>query len=110
MNEISDDGDDGGNNNTNGYVRNQRKGGNEGIVLQLERAAAQGGKKSRPRVQSQGEREWIERLVVKWGDDYRAMNRDRRLNPQQQSEGDLRKRVRKWKEGKGGGGDIAKND
>ncbi len=98
MNEISDDGDDG---NTNGYTRNQTQGGNGGIVPQLELAAAQGGKKSRPRIQSQGEQEWIERLVAKWGDDYRAMNGDRRLNPQQQSEGDLRKRVKKWKEGKG---------
>lgn len=98
LNELSDDEDD---DNTNDYTKNQRQSGNGGIVPQLELAAAQGGKKSRPRIQSQGEQEWIERLVAKWGDDYRGMNRDRRLNPQQQSEGDLRKRVGKWREGKG---------
>ncbi len=98
LGDISDDDDNG---KAGEYIRNKKQGGNGGIIPQLELAAAQGGKKSRPRIQSQGEQEWIERLVTKWGDDYRRMTRDRRLNPQQQSEGDLRTRVRKWREGRG---------
>ena len=63
-----------------------------GIVPDLEEAAKYSQKK-RPRQQSQREREWIERLVQKWGNDWGGMVRDRRLNPQQQSEGDLRRRI-----------------
>ena len=50
------------------------------------------------RTQSEREREWIERLVARYGDDYAAMCRDRKLNPYQQSEGDIRKRVGKWRQ------------
>lgn len=52
----------------------------------------------RPRQQSQREEEWIARLVEKYGDDTKAMARDVKLNPMQQSEGDLRRRLKKWKE------------
>ncbi|KAI9853522.1 MAG: Nucleolar protein 16 [Vezdaea acicularis] len=51
-----------------------------------------------PRKQSKREEEWVERLVDKYGDDFVKMARDRKLNPMQQSEGDLRKRVRRWRE------------
>ena len=71
-------------------------GRSRGIVPDLEEAAKYS-KKKRPRRQSQREREWIERLVEKWGDDWGGMVRDRRLNPQQQTEGDLRRRVGLWK-------------
>ena len=50
----------------------------------------------RPRQQSQREEEWIERLVEKYEDDYKAMSRDMKLNPMQQSVGDLKRRVQKW--------------
>ena len=50
-------------------------------------------------MQSQREREWIERLVGKWGDDWGGMFRDRKLNPHQQTEGDLKRRVEIWKSG-----------
>ncbi len=67
-----------------------------GIVRELEEEASLEAKK-KPRQQSQREEEWIENLVATYGEDYRSMVRDRRLNPMQQSEGDLRRRVRRWK-------------
>ncbi|KND93408.1 Nucleolar protein 16 [Tolypocladium ophioglossoides CBS 100239] len=48
----------------------------------------------KPRHQSEGEREWLERLVAKHGDDTRAMARDTRLNPMQQTAADLAKRIK----------------
>lgn len=68
----------------------------KGIVSKLEEQARYS-KSKRPRMQSQREKEWIARLVERWGDDWVGMVRDRRLNPQQQSEGDLKKRVGIWK-------------
>lgn len=80
--------------------------GDRGIVPLLEEQALYERKK-RPRVQSQREQEWIERLVGRWGEDWRGMVRDRRLNPMQQSEGDLRRRVEVWRSGRGkGGGEV----
>ncbi|CAG7999381.1 unnamed protein product [Penicillium olsonii] len=70
------------------------------IVQQLERQADQEGKTIRakkPRFQSTREGEWAQRLVEKHGEDYTAMARDRKLNPMQQSVGDLRRRIQKWK-------------
>lgn len=76
--------------------REGRGGRAGGIVSALEESAKHE-KKKRPRVQSAREREWCERLVARWGDDWGGMSRDRRLNPMQQSEGDLRRRVELWK-------------
>ena len=73
--------------------------GGRGIVPELEEQAKYSRPK-RPRMQSQREREWIERLVERWGDDWGGMARDRKLNPHQQTEGDLKRRVRVWKDGK----------
>ncbi|KAJ5780751.1 Ribosome biogenesis protein Nop16 [Penicillium paradoxum] len=70
------------------------------IVKQLERQADQEGKTVRakkPRFQSSREGEWAQRLIDKHGDNFAAMMRDRKLNPMQQSEGDLRRRINKWK-------------
>lgn len=79
-------------------------GGGGGIVRELEAAARAGnGGRKRPRTQSRREEEWIERLVGRWGDNYDAMVGDRRLNPGQQSAGDLRKRVKRWNDGGGRG-------
>jgi nucleolar protein 16 len=66
------------------------------VVRQLEEQAKRGVAKAL-RTQSAREQEWIERLVSKYGDDYRKMFWDRKLNPMQQSEGDIRKRVLRWK-------------
>ncbi|OAP58351.1 hypothetical protein AYL99_07441 [Fonsecaea erecta] len=72
-----------------------------GIVAELEAQAAEEeellAKRKRPRQQSQREEEWIATLVEKHGDDVKAMARDRKLNPMQQTEGDIARRLRKWK-------------
>ncbi|KAF8473963.1 ribosome biogenesis protein Nop16 [Kalaharituber pfeilii] len=65
------------------------------VVKALIERAARGVKAERS--QSEREKEWVERLVEKYGDDYKRMAWDRKLNPFQQSEGDIRKRVMKWK-------------
>jgi nucleolar protein 16 len=66
------------------------------VIRQLEEAARNGARKA-PRKQSHREEEWIEKLVAKYGNDYGKMFRDSRLNPYQQSEGDIKRRVQKWK-------------
>lgn len=70
-------------------------GESKGIVPELE-AEAKLEKRKRPRGQSEREREWCRRLVERWGEDWGGMVRDRKLNPMQQSEGDLRRRVGLW--------------
>lgn len=71
------------------------------VIAQLEAQAAEEeewlAKKKQPRKQSQREEEWIASLVAKHGDDIKAMVRDRKLNPMQQTEGDISRRVKKWK-------------
>lgn len=66
------------------------------IIRQLEEQASFVGEK-KERKQSDREKEWIERLVGKHGEDYTKMSRDRRLNPMQQTEADIKRRVQKWK-------------
>lgn len=66
------------------------------IVEQLEEMASRAAEK-KPRKQSGREREWIERLVGKHGENVGGMVRDRRLNPMQQTEGDIRKRISLYK-------------
>ena len=70
------------------------------IITQLEAQAAHEEEmllKKRPRHQSSREEEWITRLVEKHGDDIKAMVRDKKLNPMQQTEGDIGRRLKKWK-------------
>jgi nucleolar protein 16 len=75
------------------------------IVEALEQLAATGVRKP-PRKQSEREEEWIEKLVKKYGDDYGMMVRDRKLNPMQQTKGDIRKRVLKWEKKQKAGASI----
>ncbi|PWY75116.1 hypothetical protein BO70DRAFT_319221 [Aspergillus heteromorphus CBS 117.55] len=68
------------------------------VVQQLEQQADREGvsvKAKKPRHQSKREEEWVQRLVEKHGDNYIAMARDRKLNPMQQSIGDLKRRISK---------------
>jgi len=74
----------------------------EALEAQAAEEEAQLSRKKRPRQQSKREQEWVERLVERHGDDIRAMARDRKLNPMQQNEGDIGRRVRLWKERRAG--------
>lgn len=103
LNELESDDDD--ECEEGGAARDIVAGGSRavgGIVEQLEAAAMMAGiKKTRPRMQSRREEEWIEALVSRWGENYKGMMTDRRLNRMQQSEGDLRRRIERWKAGRG---------
>lgn len=72
------------------------------IIKELEAQASMVPEK-KVRKQSEREKEWIARLVDRYGTDYKAMARDRRLNPMQQTEADIGRRARKWRDGNGGG-------
>ena len=78
---------------------------NSGVVPALEAAVlaelAEVRARKKPRKQSEREQEWIEALVARYGDDVRGMSRDRRLNPNQQTEADIRRRVGVWRKSKG---------
>lgn len=66
------------------------------VVKGLEELAARPEVK-RPRFVSEREREWLERLVGKYGDNHEAMARDRKLNPMQQTAADIARRIRKMR-------------
>ncbi|KAJ2906652.1 Nucleolar protein 16 [Zalerion maritima] len=66
------------------------------VVKKLEEEASQVAP-PKPRGQSSREQEWIERLVEKHGNNTAAMVRDRRLNPMQQTQSDIVRRLKKWK-------------
>lgn len=70
------------------------------VVKQLELEASRPVAKFKPR-QSDGERAFIEELVAKYGDDVHAMAMDMKINYMQRSEGDLKKRIKRWKEAGG---------
>jgi nucleolar protein 16 len=66
------------------------------VVKQLRDQAALPSSR-RPRQQSQREKEWISQLVEKHGEDFVRMAMDRKLNPMQQTESNIRKRVEMWR-------------
>ena len=59
------------------------------------------------RRQPDGEREFVEDLVREYGDDYSSMARDMKINYMQRSEGDIKRRTKKWRES---GGTVDRND
>lgn len=67
------------------------------VVAELEREAARPEKKYKRR-QPEGEKAFVAELVEKYGDDYEAMARDMKINYMQRSAGDLKRRVKKWRE------------
>ncbi|KAJ4306480.1 Nucleolar protein 16 [Collariella sp. IMI 366227] len=64
------------------------------VLRELERQASRPVEKT-VRHQSGREMEWLERLVGKHGDDTAAMARDAKLNPMQQTAGDIKRRLKK---------------
>lgn len=70
------------------------------VVRELEAAASRPAKKYK-RKQSENEVAFIEELVRKHGDDVGKMARDMKVNYMQRSEGDLKKRIKKWRESGG---------
>lgn len=50
---------------------------------------------AKPRHQSSREKEWLDKLIAKHGDDTAAMARDPKLNRMQQTASDIAKRIRK---------------
>lgn len=68
------------------------------VVKQLEARASRPAAKHR-RKMTENERAFVEELVRKYGEeDYARMSRDLKINYMQRSEGDIRKRVLRWKE------------
>lgn len=57
--------------------------------------------RKRPRTQSEREQAWLARLIEHRGDDVRAMFRDRNLNPMQNTEADIKRRLTKFRKNVG---------
>lgn len=72
----------------------------QGEIVRILEQQARNGERPAERKQSAREQAWIESLVAKHGDDYHAMFMDRNLNVMQQSEGDIKRRARKYTAGK----------
>jgi len=83
-----------------GDTPTSRTGAETEVTAQLEDLASRGVRKT-PRKQSEREQEWIQGLVEKYGNGYAKMFRDTKLNPMQRSEGDIKRRILKWKKTKG---------
>ncbi|KAI6043080.1 ribosome biogenesis protein Nop16 [Pisolithus marmoratus] len=77
----------------NDDVTSPAEGAGSVVIRRLERLSEH--KETRVRHTSQGERMYIARLAKKYGDDYEKMARDRRLNPEQKTVGQLKRAVEK---------------
>jgi nucleolar protein 16 len=95
LNELENEEEDADGDNAIGGFEGFEDEKNE-VVRQLEEQALRVAEK-KPRKQSTREKEWCQRLAEKWGTDYKSMVKDRRLNPMQQNEPDIRRRIEKWR-------------
>ena len=65
------------------------------VTLELEKISEDKGKRGVPRFLSEGEAGYLTRLVSRHGEDMEAMARDRKLNPDQRTAGELTRLVKK---------------
>ncbi|RLV90631.1 Nucleolar protein 16 [Spathaspora sp. JA1] len=67
------------------------------VVKQLQEYGKMHSQIKKTRHQSSREDEWLRTLYEKYGDDYEKMKWDKKLNIYQQTPGDLKRRINKWK-------------
>lgn len=98
LNELdSDDEEDGGNNGGHewGGIVDAEDDATE-VIKSLVEESKNPAEKT-PRHQSGREKEWLDELIAKHGDNMNAMAKDRQLNPMQQTAMDIARRIRKMK-------------
>lgn len=92
------DGDDNDNVSDAAEETEEREGqGANSVIKELEEYVAKHAKVRKERHMSDRESEWAKALYEKYGDDYERMKWDKKLNVYQQSAGDLKRRITKWK-------------
>lgn len=108
LNELTDsddDDDDDEQEEEEGARRQQQQqhqdGHREMKVVDLLEQQASIPTESHKRHQSAREREWLERLLAKHGDDVAAMSRDLKLNPMQQTVGEIKKKLKVYRQESG---------
>lgn len=101
LNEITDSEDDDDDDEQNGGAQQHQDGNREVKVVDLLEQQASIPTESHKRHQSAREREWLERLLAKHGDDVAAMSRDLKLNPMQQTVGEIKKKLKVYRQESG---------
>lgn len=97
LNDLDDDDDNDGE-EWGGVEEDEDDDNREAKVVDLLQEEANRPTEKHKRHQSEREREWVEQLVAKHGDNTAAMARDFKLNPMQQTEANIRKRLNIYQE------------